>query len=140
MPKIKGSLCNILVNEVYNNCKSLPRLAGSNGLLIVKLKRKTEYDSRVLFEQVRPLLVESFRKFLKHNNHLYSDIQINMGNLPSNVLDFNNDELINNGASSNKSSSCDSSSTSCSSGSSRIFSELLRCHIEPVNVILETAN
>ena len=63
-----------------------------------------------------------------------------MGNLPLNVLDFNKDELSNNGASSNKSSSCDSSSTSCSSGSSRIFSELLRCHIEPVNVILETAN
>ena len=90
LPKIKGSLCNIPVNEVYDNCKSLPRPADSNGLLIVKLKRKAEYRSHVLFEPVRPLFVESFLKFLKHHNHLYSDIQINMENLPSNVLDFNN--------------------------------------------------
>ena len=38
LPKIKGSLCNIPVNEVYDNCKSLPRPEDSNGLLIVKLK------------------------------------------------------------------------------------------------------
>ena len=87
LPKIKGSLCNI---TVYDNCKSLSRPADSNGLLLVKLKRKAEYRSHVLFEPVRPLFVESFLKFLKHHNHLYSDIQINMENLPSNVLDFNN--------------------------------------------------
>ena len=88
LPKIKGILCNIPVNEVYNNCKSLPRPADSNGLLIVKLKRKAEYRSHVLFEPVRPLFVERFLKFLKHHNNFYSDIQINMENLPSNMLDF----------------------------------------------------
>ena len=62
-----------------------------------------------------------------------------MENLPLNVLDFNNDELNNNGASSNKSSSSNSSSSeSCSSGSSSIFSELLTCHNESINVTLET--
>ena len=61
-----------------------------------------------------------------------------MENLPSNVLDFNNDELNNNGASSNKCSSSNSSD-SCSSGTSSTFSELLRCHDEPINVTLETA-
>ena len=136
LPKIKGSLCNIPVSEVYDNYKSIPRPADSDGLL--KLKRKAEYRSHVLFELVRPLFVESFLKFLKHHNHLYSDIQINMENLPSNVLDFNNDELNNNGASSNKGSSSNSSD-SCSSGTSSIFSELLRCHDEPINVTLETA-
>ena len=90
LPKIKGSLCNIPVNEVYDNCKSLPRPADSNGLLIVKLKHKAEYHSHVIFEPVRPLLVESFLKFLKHHNRLYSDIKINMENLPSNLLYFNN--------------------------------------------------
>ena len=90
LPKIKGSLCNITVNEVYDNCKSLPRPEDSSGLLIVKLKRKAEYRSRVLSEPVRALFVKSVLKFLKHHNHLYSDIQINMENLPSNVLDFNN--------------------------------------------------
>ena len=138
LPKIKGSLCNIPVNEVYDNCKSLPRPADSNGLLIVKFKCKAEYHTHVLFEPVRPLFVESLLKFLKHHNHIYSAIQINMENLPSNVLDFNNNELNNNGASNNKGSSSNSSNN-CSSGTSSIFWELLRCHYEPINVTLETA-
>lgn len=41
--KVKGSIYNIPVTEVDVNCKILPRLADSNGLLIVKLKRKLEY-------------------------------------------------------------------------------------------------
>ena len=72
LPKIKVSLCNIPVNEVYGNCKSLPRPAESNGILIVKLKRKAEFRNHVLFETVRPLFVESFLKFLKDYDHLYS--------------------------------------------------------------------
>ena len=47
LPKTKGSLCNNPVNEVYNNCRSLPRPADSTGLLIVKLKRKAEYRNHV---------------------------------------------------------------------------------------------
>ena len=90
MTKIKGSLCDIPVNEVYDNCKSLPRPAESNGLLIAKLKCNSDYRSHVLFEPVRPLFVENFLKFVKHHNHLYLDIQINMEKLPSNVLGFNN--------------------------------------------------
>ena len=61
-----------------------------------------------------------------------------MENLPSGVLDFNNNELNNNGASSNKCSSSNSSD-SCSSGTSTIFSELLKYHDKPINVTLETA-
>ena len=38
--KMKGSICNIPVTEVDVNCNALPRLADSNGVLIVKLKRK----------------------------------------------------------------------------------------------------
>ena len=30
LPKIKGSLCNISVNEVFSNCRSLPRPPDSN--------------------------------------------------------------------------------------------------------------
>ena len=61
-----------------------------------------------------------------------------MENLSSSALDFNNNELNNNGASRNKGSSSNSSD-SCSSGTSSIFSELLKCHDEPINVTLETA-
>ena len=46
--------------------------------------------------------------------------------------------MNNNGASNNKGSSSNSSD-SCSSGTSSIFSELLRCHDEPINVTFETA-
>ena len=38
-PKVKGSICNILISEIDNNCNSLPRPADSNGVIIVKLKR-----------------------------------------------------------------------------------------------------
>ena len=55
--KIKGSICNIPVAEVDVNCNILPRPADSNGLLIVKLKRKFEYKIHLIFEAVRPALV-----------------------------------------------------------------------------------
>ena len=62
-----------------------------------------------------------------------------MENLLSNALVFNNDELNNNGASSNICSGSNSNSGSCWSDSSSIFSDLLRCHNEPINVILENS-
>ena len=49
--KVKGSICNIPISEIGNNCKSLPRPAISNGVIVVKLKRKAEYRGHVLFEQ-----------------------------------------------------------------------------------------
>ena len=62
--KIKGSICDIPVTEVNVNCNTLPRPADSNGLLIVKLKRKLEYKSHVILEAVRAALVVQFLKFL----------------------------------------------------------------------------
>ena len=53
---------NIPVNEINDNCQLLPRLANGNGLLIVKLKRKAEYCSQVLFEPVRLMFVEQCLK------------------------------------------------------------------------------
>ena len=124
LPKIKGSLCNIPVNEVHDNYRSLPRPADSNGLLIVKLKRKAQYRSHVLFEPVRPVFVERFLKYLKNHSHLYSDIEINMDNLPSDLLDLNNG--LNN----------DNNDDDSSSGSSMIL-DLLRCQNEPISIALE---
>ena len=62
---------------------------------------------------------------------------MNMENLLSNVLVFNNDELNKNGTSSNKCSGSNSNSSSCWSDSSSIFSDILRCRNKPINVILE---
>ena len=50
--KMKGSICNIPVIEADVNCNTLPRPADSNGLLIVKLKRKLEYKCLVYLKQL----------------------------------------------------------------------------------------
>lgn len=42
---MKGSLCNILITEVFDTYKSLPKTAYNSGLVLVKLKRKVEYKS-----------------------------------------------------------------------------------------------
>lgn len=41
--KLKGSICNIPISEIDANCMILPRPADSNGLIVVKLKRKVKY-------------------------------------------------------------------------------------------------
>ena len=43
----------------------LPRTADSNGLLIVKLKRKVEYRGHVLFEEVRSGFLRGILSSLK---------------------------------------------------------------------------
>ena len=47
---IKGSILNISVSEGDANCNVLPRPTNSNGLIIVKLNRKLEYQDHVIFE------------------------------------------------------------------------------------------
>ena len=88
----------------------LPRSVDSNGLLIVKLRRKLEYKGQVVFEAVRPTLAFQFLEFLKSNTHLYSDIKINPNNVP--VLGCQNDKLVEH----------------------EIYSQLLRCLDEPIEV------
>ena len=53
-PKVKGNICNIPVTKIESNCKSLPRPADSNEIIVVKLKRKNEFRGHVLFESARP--------------------------------------------------------------------------------------
>ena len=61
-PKLKGSICNTPVNtsDIIN---VLPHGADSNGLVVVKLKRKLKrklsYHVHLYFEAVRPESVRS---------------------------------------------------------------------------------
>ena len=87
-PKLNGSICNIPISEIYANCMTLPRSADSNGLIVVKLKRKVEHRVQVLFEPVRPSFVESFLKFLKQCNHFYSDMEINADDISESLTGF----------------------------------------------------
>ena len=79
--KIEDSICNIPVLEVDGNYKMLPRPANSNGLIIVKLKRKLEYKGHAVFKAVRPDVVVQFLEFLRSHSDLYLDIEINPANI-----------------------------------------------------------
>ena len=79
-------ICNIPISEIDNNCNSLPTPADSNGVIIVKLKRKAAYRGHVLFEPVRPRLIESLLQYLKKHNHLYRNIEIDIENIPEELL------------------------------------------------------
>ena len=91
--KMKRSICNILVTEVDVSCNTLPRPADSKGLLIVKLKCKLEYKSHKIFEVVRTALFVQFLRFLKLQNHLYSDTKINYNNILVDILGCHNYKL-----------------------------------------------
>ena len=83
--KIKGNICNIPVLKVDVNYNILLRPADSNGLIIVKLKRKLEYRGHVVFEAVRLNVVIQFFEFFRSHNDLYSDIEINPANIPKDI-------------------------------------------------------
>ena len=85
-PKMKGSICNIPISEIDNNCNSLPRPADSKGVIIVKLKRKAAYRGHMQFEPVRPRLTETLLQYLKKHNHLYRNIKIDIENIPEELL------------------------------------------------------
>ena len=50
------------------------------------MKRKLEYNGHVYFESVRSQFINDLLHYLKINNHLYSDISINIENIPRNLL------------------------------------------------------
>ena len=84
-PKLKGSICNVPIdtNDVTN---VLLRGDDSNGIIMIKLKRKLSFRGHVYFEAVSPDLVNLELTYLKYNNHLYSDIVIDVSQIPSALL------------------------------------------------------
>ena len=85
-PKLKGALCNVPI-DVVDICNTLPRPADSNGIVIVKLKRKLQYRGHVYFESVRPDIIFRLLQYLKLNNSLYHDIEIDVKNIPSFLIE-----------------------------------------------------
>ena len=79
-PKLKGALCNVPI-DVVDVCKTLPRPADNNRIVIVKLKRKLQCRGYVYFECVRPNFSMILLQLLKLNNSLYHDIEINLDNV-----------------------------------------------------------
>ena len=84
-PKLKGALCNVPIDAV-DVCKTLPRSADSNRIVIVKLKRKLQCRGHAYFESVRPNFIMTLLQYLKLNNSLYNDIEINLDNVPNFII------------------------------------------------------
>ena len=89
--KIKGAVCNIPV-ECDTTCNMLPRPPSALGMIMLKLKRKLEYRGHVYFQSVRPKLLLHALAFLKENNHLYANVDINMETIPSELLELETNE------------------------------------------------
>ena len=91
--KIKGAICNISV-QAQAVSTTLPRGMDSNGLILVKLKRKIEFLGHVYFESVRPDSVRDALEHLKNINPFYSNIFINMDNVSKELLSLSDIEGV----------------------------------------------
>lgn len=93
MPKIAGAICNIPIADDMI-CESLPRSSNSSGVILVKLKKKLSFKGHVYFEPVRPEKLKSALLYLKANNNFYKDIEINLYQIPLELLNIDKDEEI----------------------------------------------
>ena len=84
-PKLKGSTSNIPI-DLADFTNVLPHGPDSNSLVVVKLKRKINYQGHVYFEAVRPETIFHALLYLRQNNSLHSDIEIVLDNIPSDLL------------------------------------------------------
>ena len=85
MLKLKGSICNVPI-DTANVANALPQGADSNGIIMIKLKRKFAYRGHVYFEAVSPESVHTALEYLKCNNPLYHDILIDLSQVPESLL------------------------------------------------------
>ena len=85
--KIKGSICNIPI-EAAKICNIFPRLADSNGLILVKLKRDPKYRGYVYFGPVLPNVIYQALNYLKTQDKFYEDISISEGLSSKEMINF----------------------------------------------------
>ena len=84
-PKVKAAICSIPIHtdDVVN---ILPGGTYSNGLIMVKLKKKLSYRGHFYFEQVCPEIALTDLEYLKENSHLYCNIETNTTQIPPELL------------------------------------------------------
>ena len=71
----------------------MPQGADSSGLLMVKLKRKLNFRGHVYFQAVSLESIYAALSYLKENNILYSNINIDMASLPISSTNLSDEEL-----------------------------------------------
>ena len=86
-PKLKGSFFSIPIhaNKITN---ILPHVADSNGLAVIKLKRKLSCRGHVYFEGVCPESINQALLYLTKCDPLYQNITINMNDISDNLKDL----------------------------------------------------
>ena len=72
---------------------TLPQGADSSGLLMVKLKRQLTFQGHVYFQAVSPESIYATLSYLKENNVLCSNINIDMASLPISLTNLSDKEL-----------------------------------------------
>ena len=90
--KMKGAICNIPI-ETMDIANTLPQGAGSSGLLMVKLKRKSNFRGHVYFQVVSPESIYATLSYLKENNVFYNNINIDMASLTISLTNLLDEEL-----------------------------------------------
>ena len=73
---IRGAAVNVPA-DLGPACNLLPRLLPDAHIVSLKLKRKLEYNQAYLHDTIRPEKVITALNYLKNNNPLYADIEIN---------------------------------------------------------------
>ena len=73
---IKGAAVNVPA-DLGPACNLLPGLPADAHIVSLKLKRKLEYKQAYLHDTIRPEKVITALHYLKNNNPLYADIEIN---------------------------------------------------------------
>ena len=73
---IRGAAVNVPA-DLGPACNLLPRLPPDAHIVSLKLKRKLEYKQAYLHDTIHPEKVITALNFLKNNNPLYADIEIN---------------------------------------------------------------
>ena len=74
---IHGPAVNV-PTDLHPVCNLLPRLPSEAQMVPMKLKRKLCYKGHYMFQYIRPAKVLAALEWLKANNPLYQDVQINM--------------------------------------------------------------
>ena len=73
---IKGATVNVPA-DFGPPCKLLPRIPAEAHIISLKLKRKLEYRQAYIHDTIQTEKVISALHYLKNNNPLYADIEIN---------------------------------------------------------------
>ena len=104
--RIKGAICNVPI-ECDQTCNILPRPPERSGIILLKLKRKLQFRGHVYFEAVRPEFVVTALNWLKANNPLHKNIQIDCANIGIELTDMaqngNDDSTLLENSSTNRS-------------------------------------